>query len=803
MKRGMIVLLASFLFLIPTASASLEEQMNQVQGHIADYKNRDIDAAKLIVYIDYMKNKMYEELDIEGEKAFAEAEVKKVLEKAKTKEGEKYYFGPRPPEMYHDPYMKTEGYEEGAYEKKFYTNDFTVTFTAYPFYRHDRPYYEKREIEAEAYFKIEYEIEPAEPTEKIEAGEDLKGDIEKFIADLQTFVDNDEYLKQMQAQHAEERMMKKGEPSPVPPPLPPTEEPLPPTEETAAETVPAEEELPVANASTSSGLTGNAVATTEGDEKAEEEWERLQKEFSIIKQKVASLNRQNCNELMEQALEINKEQHRRWETTYSTMLKQGTFKQCWPDQKCEQVCKPEQICWPDCKPVEHCDKDCHQECNDEWNCEEAACTTDPKTNETICPTVEPICNWKEVCKEVCTRGRCWFDQECREKCEQQERCEQQCHEEERCEDQTNGELRVEALCGKDYTDIHVNAWGPGFDYYNDINHMGHPEMEKEDCLERIRPLVNFRKAIQGSVNNDFAKWYFEEFINQDPEKLNNGGDGFKKVMQILIDNEQKIAENMRCPDIQEWPEGFEPIEITYVKGNTTRIEVWEKRIPVEGTSIKYWTTLYKYAWVPDKELLKKLILYKIEEQGVIGPSAKEAMGIRGDEGQMQIVNALAEAYGGSLDVKLELVEEGTPIITKYIQVNPDIVAGTTDSITAEEPDMSISIDFDALHNFIRYLHFTTEGDKIYGPQWVYLHAEGPGKFFGILGAMSKMWREGITIKPRHALMKAIFNIKKIVTIMTTQETAIETYEGPTMEGVPPPEKIEFKMTGDAVLEREE
>lgn len=771
MKRGIIALAAIFLFLIPTASASLEEQMNQVQKHVADYKSREIDAAKLIVYVDYLKNKMYEELDMGGEKAFAESEVTRLFEKTETKEGEKYYFGPRPPEMYYDPHMKTELREEEAYEKEFYTNEFTIIFTAYPFYRHDRPYYEKREAEAEAYFKIEYDIEPAEPTEKAEPGEYLKGDIERFIADLQTFADNDEYLKQMQAQHSEQmkkQMMK--------PPLPGTEAPEEETEEEETE------------------------YTYTEDAGAEEEWERLQKEFTTIKQKVASLDRAECNKLMEQVLEINKEQHRRWETTYSKTLKQASRQDCWPEQKCEQVCKPEQVCFEKCEQVQHCEEECHQECYDEY-VQKEVCDTDPKTNQSI--NCRPEQKLENVCKEVCTEGYCPWEQECKEACEEQQKCEHQCHEEERCQDQVDGELKVETMCGKDYTDIHVNAWGPGFDYYNDLNHMKYQEMETRDCQKIIEPLVSFRKAIQGSVNNDFAKWYFEEFIDQDPEKLNNGGEGFKKVIQILIDNEQKIAENMFCPGIQEWPDGFEPIEITYVKGNTTRIEVWEKRIPVEGTNIKYWTTLYKYAWVPDEELLKKLILYKIEEQGVIGPSAKAVISIRGDEGQMQIVNALAEAYGGSLDVKLELVEEGTPIITKYIQVNPDVVAGVTDSIEAAEPDISISIDFDALHNFIRYVHFTTEGDKIYGPHWVYVEFEGPGKFLGILGAMSKMWREGITIKPRHALMKAIFNLKKIVTIMTTQETAIETYEEPAVSGPLPPPQPEIKMTGDAVLEKEE
>ena len=73
------------------------------------------------------------------------------------------------------------------------------------------------------------------------------------------------------------------------------------------------------------------------------------------------------------------------------------------------------------------------------------------------------------------------------------------------------------------------------------------------------------------------------------------------------------------------------------------------------------------------------------------------------------------------------------------------------------------------------MSYTMEGDRIEGPQWVFIEDhEGPGKFFSALGAISKMWREGITIKPRYALLKMFFNSGDLIGLM--RESTSKEYQ---------------------------
>ena len=122
------------------------------------------------------------------------------------------------------------------------------------------------------------------------------------------------------------------------------------------------------------------------------------------------------------------------------------------------------------------------------------------------------------------------------------------------------------------------------------------------------------------------------------------------------------------------------------------------------------------------------------------------------------------------------------------------VTETTIKISDEVPektDISIEIDYDTLYNFITYMSYTMEGDRIEGPRWVYIEDhEGPGKFFSVIGAVSKMWREGITIKPRYALLKMFFNAGDIIGLMKESGTA--NYQ----------EDTSTKISGQAILTKE-
>ncbi len=663
MKREVMIIILVFLIL-PVVSASLSSNMVKVGEYVEEYKMGELNAPQLVVNVEYIKNKMYEELDKEGKKAFTEAEIEAVFDKAELGEESKIE-------------IRRKGRRDWRftqYEKTFKTDDFHVVFRADSFFRYDREYYEKREITAENYYSINYELVAVNV-----AGGDLSNEIRNFISDLKSLIASD-------------------------------------------------------------GGT-------------DEEYENVRKSWNQIQQKVrGTKSNDNCVELMGSiGMEEDEKDYPSNEREFYYLIDERIEKNCRNVPKCERVCVPAKVC-----------EDCEQECHEEEFCDEV-CEDVFINNETN--STEPVC--EDVCsmKEVCTG--------CEEICKLED-CSPECEDVEQCNEFSSEEIKINAYCGKGESNLHLSIRGEKFNYYRGLNEGG-----QWNCENEIQSLVKMRKVLQENVNQEFAEWYFEEYLTEDYDRMINGVNGFKYVLELLTNNEEQISQNLHCSETGQWPDGFEQIDITYINNNT-HVEVWEKNIPVEQDQTTYYTTLYKYSWIPSRALLKELINYQISETDTFGPSAKDVARIKSDAGQMEIVNSLSDKYGGSFDVKLELKDDQDQIVLKYLQVNKDVIVRIVDSIE-ENPDISIEIEYNALYDFISYISYGAEGNQIKGPYWVRTgNSGGLGNFFGIIGAVRKAWREGVTIKPRYALLKLLFNSKDIIGLLSNSNIESSSYQGETV-----------------------
>lgn len=252
-----------------------------------------------------------------------------------------------------------------------------------------------------------------------------------------------------------------------------------------------------------------------------------------------------------------------------------------------------------------------------------------------------------------------------------------------------------------------------------------------------------------------------------------GDRGIYKVFELLINNEEQILEQIYCTDEFIWPAGFKKIEINY-KDEHNSLEVWEKAYhePHIGTDI-VWTTLFKIKFMPDKDMAKQFIINKLSEEDLpIGPSEEDIQKLKEDDGKMELINAISEKYDGSLDILVELKDKDKLLLAKSISINPEVVIEIADNTSEDDKDIHISIEFDALYNFITYMEGNFEEREIRAPHWVHIekdHEGGPGDFFGAFGAFRKLWREGVTLRPRTAIFKLVRNIKDIVLIMGTDK----------------------------------
>lgn len=498
-------------------------------------------------------------------------------------------------------------------------------------------------------------------------------------------------------------------------------------------------------------------------EESEFDYKEFQEKFSRIKNSFQRTGK--CEEILKElGFSEQEKKYQGIQKEFYFLIKEKKDEKCWTNPKCEQKCEIKKDCFE--REAECSQKDVCEEV-----CEEVPAEDSNETNET-----------RTECKQECNSV-----QECEEpveECKEYQECHDECKDEEKCEEFTSGELRIGANCNEDFSDLYINAWGD-FEKYQTINEGG-----KWNCDTEIQSLTDMRKALQEDINNNFVKWYFEEFLNQDYDKIINGERGLEEVFWRLIKIEEEIAGRLYCSETGEWPEGFEKIDINYSNENV-HVELWEKNIPVEmNQGKKYYTTLFKYSWFPSKEFAKGLIQYVVQNKS-LGPSAKDVSKIKADEGQMALITSLSKRYGGSFDVKMRLREkDGDFDIEKYLQINPDAAVKLSDAIEEKE-DISIEVDYDVLYNLIKNMHTKFEGEKIKGPYWVRIEEDsGPGEFFSVLGAVSSAWKEGVKITPRYALIKLFFNAKSLKELLlggssTPQDTG----------------KEQVKMSGEAVSER--
>lgn len=512
----------------------------------------------------------------------------------------------------------------------------------------------------------------------------------------------------------------------------------------------------------------NLEATADSGEDLD--YEVLQEEFSAMRMLFEQRSRDDsdyCREFAESAGYEAQEEKDYYESEVKRLTKVFAIEMkedCWTDTHCEQKCETREECSNE-----------GQSCYPKLVCEEADCEDifDEETNEThtVCEG-EKECHEEQVCEDQ--EDNCWDYEECEDECE----------DEEICNEWEDGRLALSLECRDDGAGMWLESWGEKFERYQPIN-----EGMNWNCEPEIQSLVTVRKVLQKDFNEDFVDWYFNEFIGEDYLKIMNGGEVIHDIVWKLINIDERVSEQLHCSETGKWPDGFEKIDIVYDDGNT-HFEVWEKYIPMEGMDVEYYTTMYKYNWAPDKDMAKNLLNYMVDNEFVI--SAKDVAKIKADPGQMALIENLANKYGGSLDVKLKLSEaEGDFEISRYLEINPEDAV----KIGSEEikTDISIEVDFDILYDFIISMTKMEDGNRIEGPYWVQVHErEGPGNLLSVIGLVSKAWREGVTIKPKYALIKMFFSAKDIMAFMTSGDAMMEEESSVG----------ESKISGEVVLDRE-
>lgn len=288
-----------------------------------------------------------------------------------------------------------------------------------------------------------------------------------------------------------------------------------------------------------------------------------------------------------------------------------------------------------------------------------------------------------------------------------------CYQDEQGWTEEKGTLSLSGNCnfhptGKVDTYIGFEAWGDDFERINTISRYL-DNNNKGWCKTELEHLVKERKELEKSMNEEFLRWFFEDYVNKDTENWEKHISGIFDMYWKFVDNSRRTAEQLKCLGMNEFPDAYqmisEPVEYDTPLG---KVKFWEEKKHADEFGMEM-ISPYMQIWIfPPKEFIKEEMRKAAKEgrmpgpkEGQAGPTPTEQAEMRKDPNFMEFITELSEKYGGSADAIITFTDGDEKIFNMLIKMNPEdlITVKPTDQVPSDI-DVTATVDFDFLYGII-------------------------------------------------------------------------------------------------------
>ncbi len=408
----------------------------------------------------------------------------------------------------------------------------------------------------------------------------------------------------------------------------------------------------------------------------------------------------------------------------------------------------------DCGPTRNCDPvwgECHcshqnYDCNGDGRGEDAdGCESNDITcGGTIDPCADSNCNANQYCDPQyggcnCVEGWQDCDGNWMNGCElQTDNCGEGCKSDADCSPdvcadwesneimqfgcyagETWVETRAEFMMGggcefrPQRTDAHIDfhGWGEAFEGVDEARRRLEEEQGDDWCRWDLDNLIRERRELQASLNNDFMKWLFEEYINKDPGEWESHMGANWDIYWRLVDNMRQMAERSNCLGNVALPDEIVPVNVEY-ESDFGHVKIWEERRPTrrgEFGKVREIYSPYMKIWVfPPKEFIKQHFREAMhgaklggpDDEGP-GPSPEEIDKIKSNPRAVEAIEQLSNDFGGDFDALLRVEDQGELLLQYAVKVNPDVIFAMGPAPEYEgTPDLRVTVNFDFVYGMI-------------------------------------------------------------------------------------------------------
>ncbi|MEK6935218.1 MAG: hypothetical protein AABW67_00360 [Nanoarchaeota archaeon] len=376
---------------------------------------------------------------------------------------------------------------------------------------------------------------------------------------------------------------------------------------------------------------------------------------------------------------------------------------------------------------QRCSKDCSRPCIEKCireSCgENMECNIDEESKK-----CEGTCKPEDTCIEKCVKGEGEWWKEFENKDEFKEQL---------GGFEAGGNCRTEK--GQTNGFIWFGGWGNPFERIQQIKNKYYSGGNADWCKFELQNLIKQRQEFEKGFNQEFAKWFFEEYLANSAENWEQAVSGIFELYWKNVDNQRELAFRMKCVDKNNLADvmDYNLINIKY-ETEYGKLEYWEEVKAVKIPGMDEEVTVispYMKTWIfPSKEFIKSEMKTamknhefpgspedKMNRKNEEGMTAQEKEMIKQNEGFMKMIKTISEKYGGSLDAVVQFKDLATNevVFNLYAQVNENDIIKMTPMLPEEvtEKDVTAEIDFEKIYELIYSQEKEMRGEMTESPPW--------------------------------------------------------------------------------------
>ena len=393
-------------------------------------------------------------------------------------------------------------------------------------------------------------------------------------------------------------------------------------------------------------------------------------------------------------------------------------------QECAERCNRE--CY-DLKVRPCVEKDIREQCGDELECNidevrqagEEACKSNPEVESCV-----------NECSDKCLAGEeTWVEPTQKDE-----------HKEEKFVFTAGGACREEQ--GKLQESINFGGWGSDFRDFHLVKEKYYNHGANDWCEREYNNLIKQRQALEYSLNEEFAPWFFEKYV------ANSAGDWEKAISGIYdlywrdVDISRQLVEKSQCLGKSELP----PHNLVNFKYETEygKIEFWEEIKTVPASSIyggaqnnpnqeqdnKEMQIISQYMKTylfPSRDFFKLEMKKAMETHTMPGPSEQEARNTPTEEQRQRLIEDDAierirefnNEFGENIVIQFKDTQTGEVAFNIYLKVNEKDIIYFEPMLPSELPAsdyVKVEYDVEKLLDIIEYGE-NNRGAELNSPPW--------------------------------------------------------------------------------------